>query len=53
VEGIVERVVVPETPVRIEYQLTPKGRGLASVVRAISEWADAWARPERPAGSPS
>ena len=27
-EGIVERTVVPETPVRVEYALTKKGRAL-------------------------
>ena len=29
-EGIVERTVVPETPVRVEYALTKKGRALAA-----------------------
>src|SRR3977135_4643569 len=28
-EGIVERTVIPETPVRVEYSLTKKGRALA------------------------
>lgn len=41
-EGIVERRVIPEMPVRIEYMLTPKGRALASVVDAISAWAGEW-----------
>ena len=41
-EGIVERTVVPETPVRVEYALTKKGRALASAVEAISEWARKW-----------
>lgn len=40
--GIVERVVVPDHPVRIEYHLTPKGRDLAGVVYAVSEWANRW-----------
>ena len=44
-EGIVERTVVPSTPVRIEYRLTEKGQGLASVVRSVNEWAEAW-RPQ-------
>src|SRR5580765_7553050 len=38
-EGIVERTVVPETPVRVEYSLTKKGRALASAMDAIAEWA--------------
>src|SRR5215813_9105936 len=41
-EGIVERTVVPETPVRVEYALTRKGRELATVVKAITEWAHDW-----------
>ncbi len=28
-EGIIERTVVPATPVRVEYALTRKGRALA------------------------
>lgn len=43
-EGIVERQVVPETPVRVEYSLTRKGRALAPVIAAISQWADKWER---------
>ena len=41
-EGIVERTVVPETPVRVEYSLSKKGRALAPAVAAISEWANRW-----------
>ncbi len=41
-QGIVERTVVPQTPVRVEYSLTPKGRALAAAVDAISEWAHKW-----------
>ena len=53
-EGIVERTVIPETPVRVEYALTRKGRALADAIQAISHWADKWidappAPPARPA----
>ena len=41
-EGIVERRVYPETPVRVEYQLTAKGRDLQRVFATIGEWADRW-----------
>ena len=40
--GIVERTVIPESPVRVEYSLTPKGRALAGAVDAISDWAHKW-----------
>jgi DNA-binding HxlR family transcriptional regulator len=38
-QGIVERTVLPESPVRVEYSLTPKGHALAEAVDAISDWA--------------
>jgi DNA-binding HxlR family transcriptional regulator len=41
-EGIVARTVVPETPVRVEYALTKKGRELAAAVDAIAGWAEHW-----------
>jgi DNA-binding HxlR family transcriptional regulator len=41
-EGIVERTVVPETPVRVEYSLSKKGRALAAAMDAIAEWAEKW-----------
>ncbi|WP_042198420.1 winged helix-turn-helix transcriptional regulator [Paenibacillus camerounensis] len=44
-EGIVLREVFPETPVRIQYSLTDKGRGLESVMRDLEKWSDAWIDP--------
>lgn len=41
-EGLVERTVYPESPVRIEYSLTPKGQAMKSVVDAIQDWASEW-----------
>ena len=38
-EGILERTVIPETPVRVEYALTKKGRALGSTFDAIVDWA--------------
>jgi DNA-binding HxlR family transcriptional regulator len=43
-EGIVERTVIPESPVRVEYSLTPKGQALATAVDAISDWSHKWAK---------
>jgi DNA-binding HxlR family transcriptional regulator len=40
--GIVERSVVPATPVRVEYELTEKGHALAGAVDALCSWAHAW-----------
>ncbi len=41
-EGIVARIVIPETPVRVEYELTEKGRALDETFCAIARWAEAW-----------
>ena len=41
-EGVVERRVFPETPVRIEYRLTEKGRALEAAVAAMAQWAETW-----------
>ncbi len=49
-EGIVERTVIPERPVRIEYRLTEKGRALETVIATISAWAAEWLVPSERAG---
>jgi DNA-binding HxlR family transcriptional regulator len=41
-EGLVVRAVVPESPVRVEYELTPKGRELQNALREIGSWAERW-----------
>ncbi|MFD1953635.1 winged helix-turn-helix transcriptional regulator [Paenibacillus thailandensis] len=41
-EGIVNRHVYPEVPVRIEYSLTEKGRALEPVIREIEKWSQQW-----------
>jgi DNA-binding HxlR family transcriptional regulator len=44
-EGVVERTVRPESPIRVEYSLTKKGRALADVTDAVAEWAHKWTPP--------
>jgi DNA-binding HxlR family transcriptional regulator len=41
-EGVIERRVYPETPVRIEYRLTEKGQALDAVLDAIATWSHQW-----------
>ena len=41
-EAIITRLVIPETPVRVEYELTNKGRALDETFCAIARWAEAW-----------
>jgi DNA-binding HxlR family transcriptional regulator len=44
-EGMITRRVIPAMPVRVEYELTDKGRALNGVVEALGEWADRWIGP--------
>ena len=50
-EGIVERTVVPETPVRVEYALTKKGLALGNAIGEIGDWAERWIPLERTAAA--
>ncbi|MFC3883615.1 winged helix-turn-helix transcriptional regulator [Bacillus songklensis] len=46
-EGIVNRHVYPEVPVRVEYSLTDKGIALEPVIREIEKWSQAWVKIEK------
>ena len=41
-EGLVTRQVLPESPVRVEYELTDKGRSLERALTEIGNWANRW-----------
>ena len=43
-EGIINRSVYPEMPVRIEYGLTDKGKALLPVLDELQTWAEKWIR---------
>ncbi len=45
-KDIVKRRVLPESPVRVEYELTDAGKDLERAVRALSDWASKWWAPE-------
>jgi DNA-binding HxlR family transcriptional regulator len=40
--GLIERRVIPSTPVRVEYYLTDRGRELEPVIRELVAWAHKW-----------
>jgi DNA-binding HxlR family transcriptional regulator len=46
--GIAKRYVSPDLPVRVEYELTPKGKALGPSLDAIATWAEKWI-PQPPA----
>jgi DNA-binding HxlR family transcriptional regulator len=41
-EDVLVRRVVPESPIRVEYELTSKGRSLQNALREIGAWAEKW-----------
>ena len=41
-EGLLTRSVVPESPIRVEYELTEKGRSLQKALQELGTWAEKW-----------
>ncbi len=40
-DGLIHREVYPVVPPKVEYSLTPRGRSLEPVIRALKAWGDA------------
>ena len=49
--GLIKRTVFAQVPLRVEYALTPHGRSLEPVIRALWIWGDAYLARRRPAAS--
>lgn len=47
-EGVVERSVLPESPVRVQYALTSKGQALSEVMGTIGDWSRRWIAAPKP-----
>lgn len=41
-EGVVRREVLPESPIRVMYELTACGRDLQPALDEIGRWAERW-----------
>lgn len=39
-DGLLTRTVTPSVPVRVDYDLTPLGHGLALLLTAVKDWAE-------------
>jgi len=46
-DGILERVIYPEIPPRVEYFLTEKGKALVPVLDSLKNWGNAHALKDR------
>ncbi len=40
--GIIQRKVVPDSPPRVEYSLTPKGEDLQNLLEKFADWVRRW-----------
>ncbi len=40
--GIIQRKVIPESPPRVEYSLTPKGEDLHNLLEKFADWVRRW-----------
>ena len=38
-DGVIERIIYPEIPPRVEYKITAFGQSLLPVIDSMSEWA--------------
>ncbi len=47
-DGLVDRVIHPVIPPKVEYFLTPKGRSLLPIIHQMKLWGEANALAERP-----
>ena len=43
-EGLVRRNVLPGPPVRVNYDMTEKGKDLEPVIRSLGKWAEKWVK---------
>jgi DNA-binding HxlR family transcriptional regulator len=41
-QGVLVRHSYPESPPRVEYELTDKGRGLLPIIREMRKFGHAW-----------
>ncbi|BCJ87242.1 winged helix-turn-helix transcriptional regulator [Effusibacillus dendaii] len=41
-EGLVNRQIYAEVPIRVEYSLTEKGNALEPIIRGIQKWSEVW-----------
>lgn len=40
--GIIQRKVIPDSPPRVEYSLTPKGEDLHGLLEEFADWVRRW-----------
>jgi len=41
--GVIQRKVVPASPPKVEYSLTPKGQEVYKILCSLAQWSERWA----------
>ena len=42
--GIIEKHIIDDSPIKVEYSLTEKGKELSKVTQPMVEWSERWHR---------
>ena len=50
-EGLIVRHVLPDPPIKVEYELTQMGRELNKSLEAVGSWAEKWLPSSAPDGA--
>lgn len=45
--GIIEKHIIDDSPIKVEYSLTEKGKELSKVTQPMVEWSERWHNGER------
>lgn len=40
--GIIEKKIIDDAPIKVEYSLTEKGKELSKVTKTMAEWGERW-----------
>ena len=46
-DGILERIIYPQIPPKVEYKLTEMGRSLQPIIKAMSKWGLQYVTPTK------
>lgn len=51
-DGVIKRTIYPETPQRVEYELTELGTELSDIMDRLEQWGDVWRKQARDGAKP-
>jgi DNA-binding HxlR family transcriptional regulator len=45
-EGLISKKIYPDIPPKVEYSMTPRVRGLETIMNELGKWANRWKSPQ-------